>query len=229
MAIDGQVADVAGEPIVGAMVTAVGGAQCQDKTDETGQFELVCKPAVYELHIGRNGYIPEVLTDFDASERKRYDLGTRTLIKIPSKRGLTRFKGNQYVEMTHGHLVRHSAKGPNGYRNYCVGESSESNLLPAGINPFFDYESDGWKVFRLDEENCAYKMAPDPNRKGKWKVVYADRPEFEVRHLERGKEIVLMSLPAGRYFIADWGRGFFSKAKLPNGGEGYLGYVLETR
>ncbi len=76
MAIDGQVTDVAGEPIVGAMVSAVGGAQCQDQTDETGGFELVCKPMRYELHIGKAGYIPEVLKDFDASERKRYELGT---------------------------------------------------------------------------------------------------------------------------------------------------------
>jgi len=228
MAIDGQVTDVAGEPIVGAMVTAVGGAQCQTQTDETGAFELVCKPLHYEIHIGKHGYIPEVLENFDASERKRYEMGKRTLIKIPATRGLTRFKGNEYVGMERGWLTRDTAGGPTGYRNYCVDPAAPANRLAAGMSPFFDYESEGWKVFRVDEEGCAYRMSPDPARKGKWKVDYADRPKWETRQLEEGKDIVIMELPPGRYFIADWGRGFFTKGTLPDGQKGYLGYVVDA-
>ncbi len=228
MAIDGQVADVAGEPIVGAMVSAVGGAQCQSQTDETGSFELVCSPQHYEIHIGKTGYIPEVLEDFDASERKRYEVGKRTLIKIPSERGLTRFKGNEYVAMERGWLEKSTAGGKSGYRHYCLKGDVPVNTLVAGLNPFFDYESEGWKVFRLDDEGCAYRMSPDPTGKRKWKVDYADRPTWETRELETGKDIVIMDLPAGRYFIADWNKGFFSKGKLADGQEGYLGFLVET-
>lgn len=228
MAIDGVVQDVAGEPIVGANVTAVGGAQCGDQTDENGTFELVCSPGIYELHIGKAGYIPEVHKDFDASERKRYEMGKRSLIKIPGTKGLTRFKGNEYVAMERGLLERRSAGGANSYRNYCVQPDTPSNALAAGVNPFFDYESEGWKVFKVDDEGCVYRMSPDASRKGKWKVDWAERPEFEARELEHGKDIVLMDLPPGRYFIADWGKGFFTKGKLDDTHEGYLGYLVDT-
>jgi hypothetical protein len=229
MAIDGQVADVAGEPIAGAMVTAVGGAQCQSRTDETGTFELVCSPQHYEVHIGKTGYIPEVLEAFDASERKRYEIGVRTLIKIPSERGLTRFKGNEYVPMVRGWLEKTTASGPNGYRHYCLKDDDVPvNTLAPGLNPFFDYESEGWKVFKLDDEGCAYRMSPGKDGKAKWQVDYADRPKSETRELEHGKDIVIMDLPQGRYFIADWSKGFFTKGKLPDGKSGYLGYLVDT-
>ncbi len=227
MAIDGAVTDVAGEPIEGAMVSAVGLAQCQDSTDASGTFSLVCQPAIYELHIGKHGYIPEVLEDFDASERKRYDIGKRALIKIPSTQGLTRFKGNAYVQMEKGLLERRSRSGGGGFRHYCLQDDTPVNRVAAGMQPFFDYESGGWKAFRLDDEGCAYRMSPDPARRGKWKVDYAERPEVETRQLEFGKEIVLMKLAPGRYFIADWNQGFFTKGRLGNT-EGYTGYVLEA-
>ncbi len=230
MAIDGVVTDVAGEPIPGAMVSAVGGAQCQQATDASGAFSLVCKPAHYELHIGKHGYIPQVIEDFDASERKRYDIGSQALIKIPSSTGLTRFKGNEYVRMDRALLQRRSASGSSGYRHYCLDEKAGAvTQVAAGMQPFFDYESGGWKAFRLDDEGCAYRMSPDPAGKGKWRVDYADKPEVETRQLEHGKEIVIMKLTPGRYFIADWERGFFTKGRLPDDGpEGYLGYYLEA-
>ncbi len=228
MAIDGKVADVAGQPIVGAMVSAVGGAQCQTATGVDGTFELVCAPQHYELHIGKAGYVPKVKPDFDASERKRYDVGTLTLIKIPDTRGLTRFKGNEYVPMDRGWLTKKTAPGQGGFRHYCLPDGVPANRLAAGHSPFFDYESEGWKVFRLDDEGCAYKMSPDPARRGKWKVDYADRPKWETQRLEEGKEIVIMALTPGRYFVADWAKGFFTKGKLADGTEGYLGYYVEA-
>ena len=77
MAVDGEVVDVTGEPVVGATVT-LAGSRCQAVTDSTGRFELPCIPGTYDLHVSAEGYIEDKTEAFDANERKRYDIGAHT-------------------------------------------------------------------------------------------------------------------------------------------------------
>ena len=101
MAVDGTVQDVAGEPIAGARVTLIG-SQCQAVTDAEGKFALPCLPGVYDLTIGADGFLAHDLAAFDASERKRYDIGVRTLIKMPTDKGLLRFTDHAYEPLERG-------------------------------------------------------------------------------------------------------------------------------
>ena len=102
------------------------------------------------------------------------------------------------------------------------------NLFAAGTHAFFDNESIGWRPFRLDQDGCAYRMSPSSDTR--WGVDYAEKASFETRQVAEGKEIVLMTLEPGRYFIADWDQGFFTKVKA-EGGEtlGYSGFYVEVQ
>lgn len=228
MAIDGEVTDVTGEPVVGAMVTAVG-TLCQTNTDDEGKFALVCQPGLYDISISAPGYLSEDVDEYDAGERKRYSLGKRVLIKQPTEEGLLLFDGKGYSPMTGGLLERRmGGRGLDAYKHYCLAAGgTEVNRIDAGVRAFFDNKTEGWKPFRLDEEGCAYRMSP--TSKTQWGVDYAEKPEYEERQVDTGKKIVLMDLTPGRYFIADWRKGFFTKVKDESGSSlGYSGYYLEV-
>jgi hypothetical protein len=225
MAVDGEVVDVTGEPIAGATVTLVG-SHCQVVTDETGRFALPCLPGTYDLHIGADGYIEDKTKDFEATERKRYDVGSKMLITMPTEKGLMLLDGNGYKPMPRGLLEREKGgtTQEDMYKYWCLPEEKpEATILPEGRHNFFDNESVGWRPFRLDEEGCAYRMSP--HSETAWGVDYAEKAEFITHQVEPGKEVVLMELPAGEYFIADWDQGFFTKGQV-DGKKGSVGHYL---
>ncbi len=231
MAIEGDIVDVTGTPIVGANISAVGAPTCMTTTDEAGHFELVCAPAVYTVNIGAAGYISETLDNFDASERQRYPVGRKVLIKIPIEEGLLKFDGQSYKSMEPGVVVKRAGgKGVSAYRHYCLEEDHDNpvNRMPKGAVAFFDNESDGWRPFRLDTEGCAYRMSP--TTESRWGVDYAEKAEFETKVVEQGKEIVLITFEPGAYFIADWERGHFTKVRNDQGETiGYSGFYVEVK
>lgn len=226
MAIDGQVIDVTGAPIQGAMVTAVG-ANCFTQSDAEGMFALTCPPGVYTLTVGYNGYLSEEWEDYDAGEHQRYELGKIVLVKIPSEKGLLRFKQNEYVPMERGHIdIQKGGAGLKAYKHYCIeGDDVPVNPLPKGTVPFFDNDSVGWKAWRLDEEGCAYRMAPAS--KSRWEKTYGETAEMTRRKVEETKHIVLLNLEPGEYFIADWDQGFFTPNKDRETG-GYGGIYVRV-
>jgi len=229
MAIDGTVSDVSGEPIVGARVTLIG-TQCQTVTDAEGRFELPCLPGVYTLTIGADSYLAQDIEQFDASERKRYDVGTRNLIKLPTDKGLLKFVDNAYEPLARGWIERRKGgSGTDQWKIYCLPEDEAEraeipvNTFAAGNQPFFDNDSGGWRAWKLDEEGCAYRMAPDT--KSSWEMTYGEKPEMQEQRLEDGKSIVVLALEPGAYFVADWGTGFF-KSATENERKAYWGHHL---
>lgn len=229
MAVDGEVLDVVGQPIPGATVTLVSveRSQCQTVTDAAGAFELACPTGVYDLHIGAEGYLDHITEDFDASERKRHDVGRQTLIKLPTEEGLLRFDEGSYVAMPRARLERRKGgAGVDQWKHYCLPEEvpeGQITRLPPGNHAFFDNESVGWRPWRLDEEGCAYRMAPRDEKS--WETTYAEKANYIEEKVAQGKKLVLMELPAGRYFIADWDNGFFTKGTV-DGEKGYVGHYL---
>lgn len=226
MAIDGQVVDVTGTPIEGAMVTAVG-QPCMTSTDAEGMFALTCSPGVYTLTVGYSGYMSEEWPDYDASEHKRFELGKIVLVKIPIEKGLLRFSANEYLPMETGHIdIQKGGVGLKAFKHYCIeGDDVPVNLVPAGTVPFFDHDHVGWKAWRLDEEGCAYRMAPA--NKTRWEKTYGTTADVTKRKVEETKHIVLMTLEPGEYFIADWDQGFFTPNRDKEIG-GYTGIYVRA-
>lgn len=228
MAFDGRVVDVSGAPIPNAVVTATG-SRCQTTTDADGEFKLPCDLGTYDIAIGAIGYISEEIKGMEATERKRYDLGKRVLIRIPDQEGLLLFTDTAYTPMERGWLQRVSGGlGRQAFRHYCLPkEEVPRTTLRAGVRAFFDNKTGGaWRALRLDEQGCAYKMSPKSDTQ--WGVDYSEPVDAEFRVVDRERSVVLMDLKPGLYFIADWRQGFFVKGRLPNDeDEGYLGYLLE--
>ena len=195
-------------------------------TDAEGRFELVCVPGTYDISIGAMGYISESVDALDANERKRYDLGKRILIRIPEEKGLLLFDGEVYTPMVEGRLERRAGgSGMSAYKHYCLPAGGTTvNALRAGSQGFFDNESEGWRPWRLDAEGCAYRMSP--KTRTQWGVDYQEKAEFQTRAVAPDKKLVVMNLEPGRYFIADWRKGFFTKASDEEGG--YTGFYLEV-
>lgn len=239
MALDGEVVDANGEPIAGAMVSAMPiaaeaaegaattGRVCQTQSDAAGKFTVECPPGNYQVVVSAEGYTSEDV-DVDASERQRYDLGKQLLVKIPEEKGLFLKKGAAYEAMVPGHLVRTTEKdGKLTHRRFCLDtEGGGPNELAAGRHAFFDYEHPGWRPWRADEEGCVYRDTK--NEKHRWTVEYKERAAYETHQFNPGKEIALMELPPGQYFIADW-KGFFQKSPDKEKKEAYTGYWLVVR
>ena len=223
MAVEGQVVDVTGTPIAAANITVMN-SPCHGQTDTEGKFEINCPPGEYTFNVVQNGYITETV-DVEAIEHKRYDIGRTVLIKIPESEGLFLLQEGEYVPMKPGLLKQNKGgSGASAYRNYCLAPETEINTLPAGVHALFDNESVGWRPWRVDPQDCAYKMVRDGRG---WEVTYKDKPEFEERQAAPGKKISLIKLTPGKYFIADWKQGFFTKT--PKDKKRYSGYYLEVQ
>lgn len=209
MAIDGQVIDADGKPVVGALVTAYG-SPCNAIVGEDGKFEIVCQPGTYDLVISAEGYTSEE-AQVEAPERKRYDGGKHLLVRIPENEGLFLRQGATYLDMTPSHLVRLlETDGKLTRRRFCLDpEKGGPTEVAAGVHALFDNEHPGWRPWRLDEEGCAYRDTK--NAEHKWTVEYREKATYETRELNRGKSIALMELKPGNYFISDW-KGFFVKS-----------------
>lgn len=226
MAIDGEVVDAKGAPLADVSVTAVG-SPCYTRSDAAGKFALECQPGTHTVVISAEGFTSEEFTQ-DASERKRYDSGRHLLIQVPEKHGLHLFADNEYTEMRPGRLARSLAtEGKLTHRAVCLdADKSEANTLAAGTHALFDFEHPGWRPFKLDADGCAYRDTK--NERHQWSVTYREKAPYEVKTINEGKQIALMQLTAGDYFIADW-KGFFVGADQKEQKYSYTGYWLKVR
>jgi len=223
MAIDGEIIDVSGAPLVGAQVNLIG-STCNTQVGEDGHFALPCTPGSYIVVINKPGYI-EFKVDLEATEPERYDIGKQTLVAIPESKGLFLFEDNQYKTMEAAYLTRTITNGAQKSRRYCLDrEGSTATLLPPGQHTLFDNESPGWRPFLLDADGCAYR--DQRNDKARWEVVCKEKPAYEERTLEREKKVAVIDLPAGDYFIANWDQGFFTTD--PADKHRYLGFWLHV-
>ena len=214
--------------MVGAMATVVG-TLCQEHTDEQGFFELKCKQkGAVQVAISQTGYVSKSI-EWVPSATKQTDLGKVHLIKIPTEQGLFLFDGASYKTMQPGHVQRNVTSGSSVEKNYCIArDRSSENRRPAGTIPLFDNEHDGWRIWKLDDEGCAWRMRCK-NSRSKCEAVYRERMRGEERQLEDAKRIVLVDLQPGEYFIADWSAGIFVKNKAiseETGEDLYSGFHL---
>lgn len=231
MAIEGTVVDAGGKPVTGATVNAVG-TTCHTTVDDQGKFILVCDPGTYTLVIAQTGYISIQIDDFEATERKRYNLGKKVLIKIPDQKGLFLMRDDSYEPMKPGLLVRRYTTAPGRKeRSFCLDrDNSEPNELKAGTWRLFDNASDGWRPFKLDDQGCAYRDYQDA--KLRWHIEYKQKPSYEEHKVGERKKIALLKLDPGDYFVADWDHGFFTPTETnpddKNAYRTYSGYWLHV-
>mgnify|MGYP000868100434 CR=1 FL=1 len=207
MAIDGQVLTVTGEPASQARVSLIG-SPCTTVTDAEGRFSLPCQPGSYSMVITKEGFV-ELKDQVEATELKRYDLGEKRMIAIPGSEGLFLLRDHQYLALERSYLHRTIDDGSVRTRSWCLDRTTgKPATIPAGVHAFFDNKAPEWRPFRLDADGCAYRDRRDSS--ARWEVIYRERPESREELLQVGRKIILMDLPEGEYFLADWDQGFFT-------------------
>ncbi len=225
MRAEGLVTDSVGTPQENVVVTAIG-THCQAYTDSTGHYSLSCPPGIYSITFSQTGYINQTLDQVDLQEKRTYEIPQVHMVRIPQDKGLLLFRGNEYHKLKPGHLRRKmGGSGISQFKWYCLEPAkSEANVFKPGVHTFFDNESVGWRPFKLDKQKCAYRMSP--RSRSNWGVDYDEKASFEEQRLAEGKKLVDITLEPGEYFIADWERGFFTKA--PGQKNLYTGYYIQV-
>lgn len=223
----GKVVDFADKPIEGAVVTVLG-STCQNTTGSDGIYNIPCSKGTYRFAIAQTGYLTEELETIEANEAKTYDLGTTQLINLPKEEGLLIRNKTEYHQLKPG-LIERTAGGAGlgQFRNFCVDNSQEPNVFPAGTAQFFDNNSKGWRPFKLDKEGCAYRMKPKSSTS--WGATYDEKAEYTEKALtEEMKLVEIVFEPGQEYFIADWDKGFFTKAEEKTRGV-FTGYYVKVQ
>jgi len=225
MNVTGRVVDGTETPIAGAFVTLEGSDPlCATRTGGEGYFELDCAEGHYQAVIAASGHTTLEL-ELDVQEPKPYDMGDLALIRLPISRGLYLLERGTYQRMSPGRLERRLTRsGRSTHRAFCLDtEHSLSNDVSASPQALFDYEHQGWRAFRLDEEGCAYRDTRNAQHERTARP--EPQPQLQKRTIAPGKTEVLLTLEAGRYFIADWSGFFVAQDKLENKHR-YTGFLL---
>lgn len=219
MSIDGQVVDVVGAPVAGAVVTAVG-STCQTVTGPQGRFSLPCKPGRYTVAVSAEGHHDAEQT-LSAMDREPHDIGVVELVNMPRSEGLFRMVGTDFLRLDPGWLGRNADEQT---KAYCLREEDSAvNTVSTGLR-LYERAADDWRLFRLDEEGCAQRLVW---RAGAWRVESQDPVEPERRVL--GTDILnQFELTSGRYFLADWPSGRFrpDATRGPEQDKRFSGHLL---
>ena len=226
LSVEGEVRTGSGAPAVGARVQAEG-EDCATTVDAQGRFELSCRPGPRAVHIAQDGYLP-VRVELPATDGAARVLEPQTLVQIPPGPGLYWSDAGVQRPLPRAWLERRvqGASGKGRSRAWCLlPDAAPATVLPPGVTSLYDMEATPWRPFRLDAEGCAYR--DQQNDQGQWEVGYKDKPPTQERELQPGLKLVLVELPAGDYFLADWGQGFFTPD--PAQAERYTGYWLSVR
>ncbi len=206
-ATTGLVTDRQGEPLEQAHITAVG-TLCQTTTDAEGHFRLPCRPGAHRVAITRRGYLSEEMRVELGPEPQ--DLGTLTLVSIPEGEGLFLLEGARFSEMAPAHLGRQDtgpARTPTG-RAWCAVEGADTHHLPTREVSLFAKGVGDWRIFRLDEEGCARRLAREGDR---WVVAWDERPQGTARTVSAGQSVHTLDLDPGRYAVVPWRAGRFQE------------------
>lgn len=213
--ITGQVTDVTGAPLEGGMISVLAsGTRCQTTADAEGRFSLGCTEGEqFDVAITQTGYVSKSIP-IDGTQGTTFDLGAQALIKIPESDGLFVLQEGNYTPPERGLLLRNT-KGPKGastHMAYCLDvANSKPNVYEPGQLAMYAKRTDEWRVWKLDDEGCAYRKERLDTR---WKQTYGEKAEVKREEVQSEQELVTVTLePGANYVIADWHAGFFNEKK----------------
>lgn len=223
---EGTVVDHTGKPMEGALVTVVGNL-CQSQTDAAGAFAIGCNSAKgsVTLSAGQTGFV-SAETTVQVGDKTAYPVGSLELIGIPEGEGLFWREGADDKRLESGHIVKDVVQQPEAIASYCLVEGAPVNALASTELVLFDKGHEGWRLWRVDDEGCVYKKRRVD--RGQWERISGDKLQPAQRDLGGHQELATLTLESGRYWIGEWGNGFFAPDRSIDGPVHYKGYLLEV-
>ena len=205
--ITGQVVDVVGQPVEGAMITNTTGALCTTESGADGKFALGCAGENLLLAVVLDGWFSQEAKAMGAFDE---ELGQIRLVRKAPALGLWRWEGGNWVGM--GESGRAKRAQTVDSRSYTLEKkASAENKLSSGKMVLLDDSADDWRLWRIRDDGLIHKeTAPEPNR---WETAYGEQPKMTYEEVEGGRDLITVDLTAGQYFLADWTNGGFNRHK----------------
>jgi len=225
MTLEGTVTGPTGDPLPDARVAVVG-ALCHGKTDAEGHFSLPCTPGDLHVAVMQEGYVSKSLS-VQATEKRAYPLGDIALLPIPDSPGLYVLHGATWKTPAPVLLERRNdlhADPPR--RSTCLLPSEAGGTPVTDEVVLYARDAGDLEVFRLDNEGCARHL----KRQGRgWVTVDTVRPQRDEETVAQGQRVIRLTLKPGRYVVAPWSTGAFTKddkASRQAGAERLSAYLL---
>ena len=220
----GTVVDGFGKPIPGVNVSLLG-TECVTRSEDSGTFTLRCSTDKGTITLDKEGFVSARHT-FDFTVYEQTTLPLQTLIEFPPAAGLFIQKDATYRELAAANLLRTaSRKGKEIERTYCLQtKTKQPTTIGPGAVSIFAYQTDGWRLFKMDANRCAY--SDKRKASGRWVVGHREKPPVTVELVAEDLSTHSATLEVGHYFAAHWD-GFFVPTE-PNSDE-YKGHWFEVR
>ena len=221
--LTGKVLDGSGLPVEGVSVSVLS-TECVTHSNIDGNYALNCAPMKGTIAFNKKGFIGAQQT-FDFSNQERLELTPQTLVQIPPTAGLYIRKDGEYHALGTASLLRHSNhKGKEVQRKYCLqAEKNNPTKIKPGTISIFAYQSQGWRLFRMDADRCAYSDTRKSS--GRWVVGHRDKPALSMKPLGDAFAVHTAELKPGHYFAANWD-GFFVPTE--KGADTYSGHWFKV-
>lgn len=219
--VEGRVTDRTNAPIAGASVSTPSEG-CEAISAADGGFRIECPPGQWRLNTSREGYLSHS-QELSVVDGERVSLPPIALVAVPSETGLYALIDDEFKALQPAILNR--ATDQNGVakrRRFCVNRETErATTAAAGKLSVLEQGTVGWRMFRMDNDGCAYRDAK--TREGHWVVEHQQQPEVDSAALNKSATMHQLSLDPGHYFVAHWA-GFF--APTEGNPEAYTGHWI---
>lgn len=209
----GSVRGTDGAPVKGATLHApgpIGERDCDAVSDAQGRFRVRCARGTWTFTVSHPGYLPRAWTV--EAEAGEVDVGAVDLLRVPTEPGLHLARPDGFVALPPAPLRRTIVEGKE--HRFCVARDAAVPVeVPAGRVRLLDNHVAEWRVYALDAEGCAYRMAKGAGDHWSWKAHRIEPAGEEA--LAEGRAWIDLDLPPGDYAIAEWYAGFFVRADVP--------------
>ncbi|MDP2304492.1 MAG: hypothetical protein Q8P18_00525 [Pseudomonadota bacterium] len=208
----GEVRTVGGAPVPGAVLSSPG---CEAVTGVDGRFRVVCEEGTRSFavthpdHLDRTWLVHvEGAAEQPFSSRER-DVGVVELPAIPLGEGLWLAGDGRLDRLPAAPLVRTTGKDD---QRWCMDSLvGQPVVVPPGRVRLLDNHSVDWRVYALDADRCAYRMARAGSETWTFSASRIDAITTTPRG--PGRDWVELELPPGDYAIVEWYEGFMVRAQ----------------
>lgn len=206
-----MVTDAEGTPVVGATLHADGEPPCDAVTGADGHFRAPCPTGARTFTVRHPALLP---SDHPTTVEGHGDVVLPTFVgvRVPTEAGVHALVDGHFSTPPAVGLVR-SGDDTSGY-SWCLPKQDPPAALPAGTLKLLDNHVSEWRLYRMDEKGCVYRLTPTPG--GFWEYASDPVPVTRLEPFAPGRDWLTVELTAGDYVLADWMDGGF----VPDGDSG---------
>lgn len=216
----GEVRTLGGAPLSGAVLASPG---CEAVTAADGRFRVACEEGTRSFAVTHPGHLDRTwLVHAEGAGEK--DVGAVDVVAIPLGEGLWLAGDGRLDRLPPAPLYRTASKDE---QRWCMDSLAGNPLMvPPGRVRLLDNHTVDWRVYTLDAEGCAYRMARAGSET--WTFAANRIAAITLRPRGPGRDWADLDLPAGDYAIVEWYAGFMVRGEDPKNNGAWRGHWLRV-